>query len=128
MAVPKRKTSKARRDKRRSPNMKMKAPGLSICPQCHEPKLPHRVCPNCNYYDGKDVMESQDRAGTQSEFQMNEKRHPMDAVFAVVWKEYLKKWLTFLAEKDNIIPTMKGSNRRRLRLRYRQRDGKPSGT
>ena len=32
MAVPKRKTSKARRDKRRSPNMKMKAPGLSICP------------------------------------------------------------------------------------------------
>ena len=52
MAVPKRKTSKARRD------MKMKAPGLSICPQCHEPKLPHRVCPNCNYYDGKDVMES----------------------------------------------------------------------
>ena len=56
MAVPKRKTSKARRDKRRSPNMKMKAPGLSICPQCHEPKLPHRVCPNCNYYDGKDVM------------------------------------------------------------------------
>ena len=47
MAVPKRKTSKARRDKRKSANMKMKAPGLSICPQCHEPKLPHRVCPNC---------------------------------------------------------------------------------
>ena len=44
MAVPKRKTSKARRDKRKSANMKMKAPGLSICPQCHEPKLPHRVC------------------------------------------------------------------------------------
>ncbi|MCI1457105.1 MAG: 50S ribosomal protein L32, partial [Eubacterium sp.] len=32
------------------------APGLSICPQCHQPKLPHRVCPNCNYYDGKDVL------------------------------------------------------------------------
>ena len=27
----------------------------------------------------------------------------MDAVFAVVWKEYLKKWLTFLAEKDNCV-------------------------
>lgn len=52
----------------------------------------------------------------------------MDAVFAVVWKECLKKWLTFLAEKDTIIPTMKGSNRRGLRLRYRQRDGEPSGT
>ena len=56
MAVPKRKTSKARRDKRKSANMKMKAPGLSICPQCHEPKLPHRVCPNCNYYDGSNVV------------------------------------------------------------------------
>ncbi|MBQ6686666.1 MAG: 50S ribosomal protein L32, partial [Firmicutes bacterium] len=28
----------------------------SVCPQCHEPKLPHRVCPNCNYYDGKAVV------------------------------------------------------------------------
>ena len=59
MAVPKRKTSKARRDKRRSQNMKMTAPGLSICPQCHEPKLPHRVCPNCNYYNGKEVVSSE---------------------------------------------------------------------
>ncbi|MDD4565172.1 MAG: 50S ribosomal protein L32 [Eubacteriales bacterium] len=56
MAVPKRKTSKAKRDKRRSPNMKMAAPGLSICPKCHEPKLPHRVCPNCNHYDGKEIV------------------------------------------------------------------------
>ena len=56
MAVPKRKTSKARRDKRKSANMKMTAPGLSICPQCHQPKLPHRVCPNCNYYDGKEIV------------------------------------------------------------------------
>ena len=39
MAVPKRKTSKARRDKRRSPNMKKALPGLSICPQCHEEAL-----------------------------------------------------------------------------------------
>ena len=56
MAVPKRKTSKAKRNSRRSANVKMSAPALSICPQCHEPKLPHRVCPNCNYYDGKAVV------------------------------------------------------------------------
>ena len=56
MAVPKRKTSKAKRDQRRSPNMKKSLPGESISPQCHEPKLPHRVCPNCNYYDGKEVV------------------------------------------------------------------------
>ena len=56
MAVPKRKTSKAKRDSRRAQNMKMSAPALAVCPQCHEPKLPHRVCANCNYYDGKDVI------------------------------------------------------------------------
>jgi len=56
MAVPKRKTSKAKRNSREAANMKMHAPGLSICPQCHEAKLPHRVCPNCNYYDGKEVV------------------------------------------------------------------------
>lgn len=60
MAVPKRRTGAARRDKRRSLNMKMKAPGLCICPQCHQPKLPHRVCPNCNYYDGQDVLKSKE--------------------------------------------------------------------
>ena len=59
MAVPKRKTSKAVTHQRKAANMKKKAPGVSICPQCHEPKLPHRVCPNCNYYDGKDIMEAQ---------------------------------------------------------------------
>ena len=56
MAVQKRKTSKAKTAGRKAANMKMGAPGLSICPQCHEPKLPHRVCPNCGYYDGKDVV------------------------------------------------------------------------
>lgn len=56
MAVPKRKVSKARRDKRRSANIKMTAPGLVECPQCHEMKLPHRVCPSCNYYNGKEVI------------------------------------------------------------------------
>jgi len=57
MAVPKRKTSKAKRDSRRAPNMRKTAPALSVCPQCHSPKLPHRVCPVCNTYDGKKVIE-----------------------------------------------------------------------
>ena len=60
MATPKRRTSATRRDKRRSPNMKMKTPGFCICPQCHQPKLPHRVCPNCNYYDGQDVLKTKE--------------------------------------------------------------------
>ncbi len=56
MAVPKRKTSKARRDKRRASNIKMTAPNVSECPQCHEPKLSHHVCPSCGYYKGKEVI------------------------------------------------------------------------
>jgi large subunit ribosomal protein L32 len=28
-----------------------------VCPHCHSHKLPHRVCPVCNYYDGKKVIE-----------------------------------------------------------------------
>ncbi|MBS4536090.1 50S ribosomal protein L32 [Clostridium sp. D2Q-14] len=57
MAVPKRKTSKSRRDKRRSANSKAVKPNIMECPQCHEPKLPHRVCPSCGYYKNKEVKE-----------------------------------------------------------------------
>ena len=27
------------------------------CPNCHEPMLPHRVCPSCGYHKGKEVLE-----------------------------------------------------------------------
>ena len=55
MAVPKRKMSKSRRDKRRA-NWKLTAPGLVECPQCHEPKMPHRVCAACGTYKGVQVL------------------------------------------------------------------------
>lgn len=58
MAVPKRKMSKARRDSRRA-NWKLEKPGFVSCPQCHEPVMPHHVCMECGYYDGKAVI-SQD--------------------------------------------------------------------
>lgn len=56
MAVPKRKVSKARRNKRRSSVWKLAMPGMVECPQCHEMKLSHRVCKNCGFYDGKEVL------------------------------------------------------------------------
>lgn len=57
MAVPKRKTSKARRDSRRSSHWKLSMPGIVACPQCHQLKLAHRVCKKCGYYDGKQVID-----------------------------------------------------------------------
>ena len=59
MAVPKNKVSKARRDKRRA-NWKLDAPTLVECPQCKALKLPHRVCPNCGQYKGKEVIKVED--------------------------------------------------------------------
>ena len=58
MAVPKRKTGRARTHARRSENDKIAAPARSTCPQCGEVKLPHRVCPNCGYYNGREVIET----------------------------------------------------------------------
>ena len=42
MAVPKRKVSSARQNKRRSNVWKLNAPALMKCPQCGEYKMPHR--------------------------------------------------------------------------------------
>lgn len=56
MAVPKRKTSKARRDKRRSSVWKLEAPALATCPNCGEYKLAHRACKACGMYKGRMVL------------------------------------------------------------------------
>ncbi len=56
MAVPKRKTSKARRDKRRSSVWKLKTPSIVKCPKCGEYNLSYRVCSNCGYYDGELIV------------------------------------------------------------------------
>lgn len=54
--VPKKKTSKSRRDNRRSHHA-LTAPTLVACPECKTLKPPHTVCGNCDYYDGKKVLE-----------------------------------------------------------------------
>ncbi len=55
MAVPKRKVSRTRRDKRRT-HWKLKPPTFSLCPQCRKPVLPHRACTFCGYYKGVIVL------------------------------------------------------------------------
>ncbi|MCX7738000.1 MAG: 50S ribosomal protein L32 [Hydrogenothermaceae bacterium] len=57
MAVPKRKKSKAKTAMRRAQWLRMPLPELSICPECNQPKAPHRVCPHCGYYKNKEVVE-----------------------------------------------------------------------
>lgn len=56
MAVPKRRVSKARRDKRRSNVWKLDTPNLVKCSNCGEYKMPHRVCRSCGFYNGKEVV------------------------------------------------------------------------
>jgi large subunit ribosomal protein L32 len=54
--LPKRKYAKARAGKRRS-HLGLTLPSLNVCPQCHSPKLSHRVCPTCGTYAGREVLE-----------------------------------------------------------------------
>ncbi|MEE8552295.1 MAG: 50S ribosomal protein L32 [Desulfobacterales bacterium] len=59
MAVPKRKTSKSKRNKRRT-HQKVAIPNLTRCPQCGEARLPHHACPSCGTYKGRTVIEIED--------------------------------------------------------------------
>ena len=54
-ALPKRKTSKARRNKRRGQD-KVIGPSLVECSRCRNPKLSHHVCPTCGTYNGREVF------------------------------------------------------------------------
>jgi large subunit ribosomal protein L32 len=56
MAVPKKKVSKQRKRKRRGA-MTAPIPTVNRCPKCGDPKMPHRVCPTCGTYRGKQVVE-----------------------------------------------------------------------
>ena len=54
--VPKKKTSKARRDSRRAHHA-LSAPNLTECPQCKSKKPQHVVCPECGMYAGRQVVD-----------------------------------------------------------------------
>ena len=53
MAVPKRRTSHSRQGMRRSHHHK-KPVQIPYCCRCEQPVLPHHVCPNCGYYQGRE--------------------------------------------------------------------------
>jgi large subunit ribosomal protein L32 len=61
MPNPKRRHSKARRDRRRSHDA-LDVMSSSTCPNCGLPKLPHRVCPECGFYRGKQAIRAKEMA------------------------------------------------------------------
>ena len=54
MPVPKKKTSKSRRDKRRYQGVPQ-AIAVVVCPQCGSPTRAHHMCPTCNTYKGREI-------------------------------------------------------------------------
>lgn len=56
MAHPKRKTSKQRRDKRRT-HYKADTPVLTTCSNCGSTVVYHHVCPECGFYRGRQIIE-----------------------------------------------------------------------
>ena len=55
MPVPKRKTSKARRDQRSS-SWFIRPQAIALCMECDAPNNPHQVCTECGFYKGRKVM------------------------------------------------------------------------
>jgi large subunit ribosomal protein L32 len=61
MAVPKKKTSKSRRNMRRA-HLALPASAHAECKNCGELKRPHHVCGACGHYDGREVVKSGETA------------------------------------------------------------------
>lgn len=78
MAVPKKHTTKGSRDQKRM-HIYLQAPSLSKCSKCGKPTKQHRVCFNCGYYKGKEVvnvlakLEKKEKKKKQEELKQAEK-------------------------------------------------------
>lgn len=56
MAAPKQRQTKSRRNRRRS-HQALDKKKIALCPKCQSPILPHRLCPNCGHYAGRQVID-----------------------------------------------------------------------
>jgi large subunit ribosomal protein L32 len=78
MAVPKKHTTKSKRDKKRM-HIFLRAVELVVCEHCGKKKLPHAVCQNCGFYKGKEVidvlgkLEKKERKQREKEIKEREK-------------------------------------------------------
>lgn len=79
MPVPKRKTSKARRDKRSAGTRPLNT-NFSVCQTCNAPVLPHQVCKECGHYKGVKVI----RTKTDRLYERNQTRQAAQKAAAPV--------------------------------------------
>lgn len=61
-ALPKRKVSRVRRDRRRAHYLRLKMPSIVECSQCHALHLSHHVCQQCGTYNGVQVLVQEEEA------------------------------------------------------------------
>ena len=57
MPNPKRRHSNSRTGRRRAHDG-LAVPSFSACPNCGTPKLPHKACPSCGFYRGRQVVKA----------------------------------------------------------------------
>ena len=67
MPVPKYRTSKSKKNMRRSHHALSPING-GICPNCQAVKLPHRICPSCGTYKGTSVFKPKNTDVSTADF------------------------------------------------------------
>lgn len=94
MPAPKQRHTKSRRNKRRS-HLSLKEEQFFLCPKCKNPILPHHVCLNCGYYNGKqeiDVLAKlEKRKRKEKEKELNQAEKEQGKQKAVSMEELSKK-------------------------------------
>ena len=76
--TPKQRHTKSRRNRRRSHHA-LKKQAIFVCPKCGQPVLPHQVCPNCGFYNGREIIDTlkkltkKERKQKELEMQKHEK-------------------------------------------------------
>lgn len=86
MPVPKRKTSKARRDQRSS-SWFLRPQSVAVCSNsaCGAPKLPHVICAECGFHKGSKVVSTKtDRALKRGEVRQAQAQKPAEVQEEVV--------------------------------------------
>ncbi len=64
MPVPKRKTSRARRDSKNA-NMGLKPKAVCLCSNCSAPLATHQACLECGFYKGSKVLRTKNERTMQ---------------------------------------------------------------